>query len=91
VGGAQEHGLIVLDVLGGAWLVLVAVRDLWPVSAWFYVMAVTLLLAHAYREWEYLAGMPAAFCANGPLFVFNNVRLLGLVSICVMSLIERGV
>jgi len=71
----------VLDVLGGAWLILAAGRSgSRPVAAVFYLVVVTLLLAHAYRAWEYLAGRADAFCFNAPLFVLNNVRLLGLVT-----------
>jgi hypothetical protein len=73
--------LIALDILGGAWLLFVAVRGRSrPVSIAFYVVAGILLLTHLYREWEYLAGIPNAFCANMPLFVFNNLRLAGLVA-----------
>jgi hypothetical protein len=73
--------LIALDILGGTWLLFVVVRGRSrPVSIAFYVVAGILLFTHLHREWEYLAGLPNAFCANLPLFVFNNLRLAGLVA-----------
>jgi hypothetical protein len=43
---------------------------------------------HAYREWEYFASNEAnRFLANVPLFVLNNVKLIGLISIVGMLMI----
>jgi hypothetical protein len=77
----KNSALIAADVLGGAWLVYEGARG--AVSGAFYVVAVTLLLTHAYREWEYLAGMAGAFCANRTFFAFDTVRMLGLAAILV--------
>jgi hypothetical protein len=87
VGGAKNTALIAVDVLGGAWLVYVALSGReGAVFEAFYVLAVTLLLTHTYREWEYLVGVEDAFCADGALFAFNNFRLLGLAAVFVFSL-----
>jgi len=36
-------------------------------------------VAHRYREWEYVVRADNAFCANGPLFAVNSVKLIGLL------------
>jgi hypothetical protein len=59
-----------------------------PVTPVFYAVFALLLLTHVYREWEYLVGAPGAFCANLPLFVFNTIRLLGLVAAVVLSVLQ---
>jgi hypothetical protein len=51
------------------------------------------VVAHGYREWEYLVGAANPFCANAPLFVLNNLKLIGLLVIAGLiglRLISRG-
>lgn len=52
------------------------------------MLALVVLGAHVYRDWEYFApAVSERFLANLPLFVMNNVKLLGLVAMS--SLILR--
>ena len=46
------------------------------------------LLVHVYRDWEYLAHSANQFCLNLPLFVVNNVKLAGLLSIILLVTIQ---
>jgi hypothetical protein len=73
---------LVLDIVVGLGLVYLALAHrgaAWPYA--LYSLAGLALLTHGYREWEYLAGAGNAFCANTPLFVVNNLKLVGLVAV----------
>jgi hypothetical protein len=49
------------------------------------VILVFSLGAHLYRDWEFLTShIPSRFLINTPLFVVNNIRLLGLVLILIL-------
>jgi hypothetical protein len=55
------------------------------------LMALALIAtgSHAYREWEYFASSAASrFLVNVPLFVLNNVKLIGLILIAGMIVIS---
>jgi hypothetical protein len=71
---------IALDIICGAgllWLALINVsgyRDGMLFSAAFISLG-----AHAFREWDYFASQTETrFLTNMPLFVVNNVKLMGL-------------
>jgi hypothetical protein len=69
-----------LDVIVGLGLAIVAAlsRRTLP-SGILYVLVFLSAVAHGYREWEYLFRAGNAFCANTPLFVLNNLKLIGLL------------
>jgi hypothetical protein len=82
-----------MDILVGVGLIVVVLATRNPAGAVLLYLLVGLgLLTHLYREWEYLAGANCAycagnaFCANQPLFVLNNVKLLGLLAVLVLAL-----
>ena len=52
-------------------------------SCWVSALWFISLVAHGYREWEYLVRADNAFCANGPLFAVNSVKLIGLLVVVV--------
>lgn len=77
---------LVLDIVAGLGLVYLALahRGLgWPYA--LYSLVGLALLTHGYREWEYLASAGNPFCANGPLFVVNNLKLVGLLAVTVLG------
>ena len=78
---------LVLDVVVGFGLIYLAFAtsdvDTWMI---FYLLSVMALITHGYREWEYLADVEHKFCFNMPLFVVNNIKLIGLVIMLVGSL-----
>jgi hypothetical protein len=45
----------------------------------FHLLVILSLVTDSYRDSDYLASMPNPFCGNKPLFVFNNVKLFGLL------------
>jgi hypothetical protein len=79
--------MIYLDIFSGAILIYIAVSGRADTTAviGFWGAVHLALAAHAYREWEYLAKLANAFCSNVPLFVMNNVKLLGLALVCVFG------
>lgn len=73
---------LVLDIVSGlglAYLALAGRGAAWPYV--LYALVGLALLTHGYREWEYLARAGNSFCANAPLFLVNNLKLVGLVAI----------
>ncbi|MEJ2211640.1 MAG: hypothetical protein P8129_21750 [Anaerolineae bacterium] len=82
--------LLALDVLVGLGLVLLAVLargPAWPYN--LYALVGLGLMTHGYRVWEYLAGVANPFCANVPLFIFNDVKLAGLGA-CLLIAVASG-
>jgi hypothetical protein len=71
-----------LDVIVGLGLVLVAAvsRRVVP-SGILCVLVFSSVVARGYRELEYLIRTGNAFCANAPLFVLNNLKLIGLLAV----------
>jgi hypothetical protein len=45
-----------------------------------------LLLAHLWRDVEYLAHWDNPFCINLPLFVVDNVKVAGLIAVLLFML-----
>ncbi len=74
--------LLGVDILTGTGLLYFAVVNSrlnpFHLVSLFIVLA---LLTHGYRAWEYQANVSHGFCVNVPLFVFNNIKLLGLLAI----------
>jgi hypothetical protein len=82
----KNNLFLALDILAGLGLVFLALVQrgaAWPYA--LYALAGLALLTHGYREWEYLAGTDNAFCATTPLFVVNNLKLVGLVAVLILS------
>jgi hypothetical protein len=76
-----------LDAVVGLALILIAVSNQGLVEPFWFSIFVTIgLLTHVYRIWEYLAGRQTPFCGNRALFVFNNIKFIGLVVILVWDL-----
>ncbi len=44
-----------------------------------YIFLAAAALTHGYRLWEYAAGAANRFCINLPLFVFNDIKLVGVL------------
>ena len=51
----------------------------------FYFLVGLALLTHGYRVWEYLARASNPFCANAPLFIVNNLKLVDLLVVAVLG------
>ncbi|MGD9049946.1 MAG: hypothetical protein PVF77_17975, partial [Anaerolineae bacterium] len=82
----KNNLFLALDILAGLGLVFLALVQrgaAWPYA--LYALTGLALLTHGYRDWEYLAGTDNAFCATTPLFVVNNLKLVGLVAVLVLS------
>jgi hypothetical protein len=78
--------LLVLDLLVGVGLIGVVVATRNPIGALpLYLMTGLGLFTHLYREWEYLSEVSNAFCVNPPLFVLNNVKIMGLLAVLVLA------
>jgi hypothetical protein len=83
---AKNDLFLVLDIVSGLGLVTLALAGRGP--AWpygFCALIALALLSHGYREWEYLAGAANSFCANVPLFVVNNLKLVGLLVSAILA------
>jgi hypothetical protein len=58
-------------------------------SALFYLVSVLALITHGYRDWQYFIDIEHKFCFNPPLFIVNNVKVIGLVVMLVSGLFLR--
>lgn len=76
--------LLACDLIAGSALVVVAAAGALPGPA-FWLVAAVALLAHAYREWEYVAGRANRFCINRPLLAMNTAKLAGLAAILALA------
>jgi hypothetical protein len=88
---AKNDLLVVLDVIAGAALIYFAFAfQKMPTAhvAIIYVLIVASICSHGYREWEYLVGADTRFFFNLPLFVFNNLRLLGLIATAALAMLH---
>jgi hypothetical protein len=80
--------LFALDILTGSALIASSLRTGNPGNPIFWVALGLALLAHIYRDWETLSHAANPFCLNLPLFVVNNVKLVGLLSIILLATIQ---
>ena len=55
-----------------------------PAVLW--TVTIILLISHGYRDAEYFLDLENKFCANIPLLVLNNVKLVGLLGILIAVL-----
>ena len=84
---AKNDLFLALDIVAGLGLVYLALAhrgSAWPYA--LYSLVGLALLTHGYREWEYLARAGNPFCANAPLFVLNNLKLVGLAAVAILSI-----
>ena len=80
--------MLAFDAVVGLVLILITFNREPLISPIWAPLFVTIgLLTHIYRIWEYLAGRENAFCANRSLFIFNNLKILGLLVILIWGLI----
>lgn len=87
----KNNAFLLLDILTGAAILAAAFGGQGGrLSIWLLVFTGAALLLHLYREWEYLSGFANAFCANRPLFIVNNVKLLGLLAVMALTAAYMG-
>jgi hypothetical protein len=84
---AKNDLLLALDILVGLGLIWLAWRGPSALgSALFWLVTAAGLLSHGFRDWEYLITAANRFLANGPLFVVNNLKLLGFLIVAILGL-----
>jgi len=72
--------LLEIDLFTGLGLIILTAISAHPDAAIpFYVLVILSIITHSYRELEFLTRAESAFCANKPLFVVNNLKLIGLL------------
>ena len=76
--------LLVCDLSVGLGFIFVAVAGASDTPA-LWLVAAPALLAHAYREWEYVAGRDRRFCINRPLFAMNTAKLVSLAALMMVA------
>ena len=82
--------LLAVDIITGAAIIYIAmVNGIMSQSNIVYLVMVFALLAHGYREWEYLINAPNKFCVNASLFAFNNIKLIGLLVVILLVVILK--
>lgn len=78
--GAKNDLLLGLDLVTGFGLICAVLIKRGPMTPYAFFAAVSIaLLSHLFREWEVFAHAANPFCANTPLFVVNNLKILGLL------------
>ena len=71
------------DLFFGIILTLVAFNVL--KAPWiFWLSIISTFLSHALRDAEFVAKFPNRFCDNTALFLFNNIKLMGLISTIIL-------
>ena len=80
--------LLILDIASGVVLTVLVFRSGNPGIFLFLSALGMTFLTHGFRDWEYLTHQPNPFCANLPLFVFNNIKLAGLFSYVILSILH---
>lgn len=78
--------LLILDLVSALGLVLIVMNRNAILSNAFYVLVIVSILSHGYRGWEYFADIQNKFCINLPLFIINDLKLLGLLIVLVLNL-----
>ena len=78
---------IALDILSGLVLIYLCfsgaagTRD-----RLIFIIVLISAAAHIFRDWQYFTGgKEIIFLTNTPLFIFNNVKLIGLIVIGVIT------
>jgi hypothetical protein len=81
----KNDGFLALDIIVGLGLICFALSARgFPLSGVFRGLILLSLLAHGYRDLEYLIGANK-FCANAPLFVMNDLKLVGLAVMAILA------
>ena len=83
--------LLILDIICG--IGMIGLMLLWRGNFRNILLSGLVVIAfssHAYRDWEYfLSKTDDRFLINNPLFVLNNVKLIGVVVIAAIILISH--
>jgi hypothetical protein len=84
----KNASLLILDVIAGI-MILVALPQLHYLSFEIFLLLLAIGIAtHTYRTIQYYSAEQIKFCSNLPLFIVNNLKLLGLLIIAVMSFLK---
>lgn len=85
---SKNMALLILDIVTGLGLIYFGfARGSLLTSTLFFLFSGLALLTHGYREWQYFTHIETKFCFNLPLFIVNNVKLIGVVVILIRGLI----
>ena len=74
----KNNVLAAVDMITGTLIVVLAITGKSP--SLFYVAAGVALITHTFRDWEYLASVKNPFVFNLPLFIVNNLKLIGVIA-----------
>ena len=79
--------LIALDILCGAGLIYLCLNGATSTrDGLIFIIVLISAAAHIFRDWQYFTGGGGIiFLTNAPLFIFNNVKLIGLIVIGVIT------
>jgi hypothetical protein len=73
--------LLILDIFSGLALVFFSLHNDVSGNLVFWIVFGLALLTHAYRDWEYLVKAANQFCLNLPMFIINNLKLAGVITL----------
>jgi hypothetical protein len=79
---------IALDILCGAGLIYLCFNGATSTrDGLIFIIVLISAAAHVFRDWQYFnTGREIIFLTNTPLFIFNNVKLIGLIVIGVITI-----
>ncbi len=82
----KNNRFIWLDIFTGLGLIWSAARLDADLGVFVYtVMLTASFISHGYRDWEYLFRKDNRFCMNFPLFIMNNLKLVGLLGVVALK------
>lgn len=88
----ENEALLVIDLVSGVLLVVLGATQAFSKTGGptaIFATAFLALLAHSYRSIAYLLEQSSAFCANGALFLLNNLKLMSLGILLVSLLVSE--
>jgi hypothetical protein len=86
----KNDALAISDIIIGLGLIGIGLMAGSASAIPFYSLSALAVLTHLYRGGEYLVGIRSAFCFNAPLFIVNNVKLVGALVILLVVLLMRS-
>ena len=84
----KNNALAVIDVISG--VILVALTLTGNAPGLFYATAALALITHSFRDWEYLSSIKNPFVFNLPLFIINNLKLVGALAAIALKIRQVG-
>jgi hypothetical protein len=84
----EHYAMLLIDIITGLCIIYIVFMNKlnFHQSVYYYIIILAIIVSHFWRDLETLLNVENEFLGNSPLFIVNNVKLIGFIITLVLSL-----